>query len=59
LTVSDTATNTVTDLVNVTREGNIAYCRMLCSLPISCLVHNLCSRSFDSEWWFTCDQVIF
>jgi len=31
--------------------------RMLCSLPRSCLVHPV--DRFDSEGWFSSDQVIF
>jgi len=41
----DTATDTVTDLVNVEREGNILKCRVLCCLPRSCLP-GAYSRSF-------------
>jgi len=35
----------------------VTYCRILCSLPRSCLVHTV--DRFDSDGWFSCDQVIF
>ena len=53
---NNSATETVTDLVNIKRDGKI-YSMMLCSLPRSCLVHKF--DRFDSEGWFSCDQVIF
>jgi len=40
----DTATDTVTDLVNIVM---VTYCRMLRSVPRSCLVHTV--NCFDSE----------
>jgi len=52
---NNSATDNVTDLVNIKHDGNI--CRMLCSLPRSCLVHTI--DRFDSEGWFSCDHVIF
>ena len=55
LNKNNSSTDTVTDLVNIKHDGNI--CRMLCSLPRSCLVHTV--DRFDSEGWFSCDQVIF
>jgi len=55
----DTSTDTVTDLINIKREGNIlvTYCRMLRFLPRFCLEHTV--DQFDSEGWFSCDRVIF
>ena len=50
-----TATDTVTDLANAEHDGNRQ--QMLCSLPKSYLVHSV--DRFDSEEWFTSDQVIF
>ena len=44
LIVFDTATDIVTDLINVEREGNVAYCKMLCSFPI--VLSGAYSRSF-------------
>ena len=46
-----TATDTVTDLVNIEHVGNRHQD------PGSCLVHPV--DRFDSEGWFSCDQVIF
>jgi len=41
----------------LTQSMWVTHSRMLCSLPMSCLVLPL--DRFDSEGWFSCDQVIF
>jgi len=46
-----TASDTVTDLVNIEHVGNRQQDSM------SCLVHPV--DRFDSEGWFGCNQVIF
>jgi len=46
-----TATDTVTDLVNIEHVGNRQQD------PRSCLVHPV--DCFDSEVWFSCNQMIF
>jgi len=48
-------TDTVTDLVDIKRNGNILQDARLPSR--SYLVHTV--DRFDSGGWFTCDQVIF
>jgi len=53
----DTAIDTMTDLVNVKRESNIMQDAMLLSFPRFCMVHTV--DRFGSEWWFSCDQMIF
>jgi len=40
-----------------TQSTWVTHSRMLCSLPRSCLVHPV--DRFDSEGWFSSDQVIF
>jgi len=50
-----TATDTVTDLANTEHVGNRQQDAMLPSR--SCLVHPV--DCFDSEGWFSSDQVIF
>jgi len=49
-----TVADTVTDLVHTEHVGNS---RMRCFLPSSCVVHPV--DRFDSERWFSSDQVIF
>jgi len=41
----------------LTQSMWVTHSRMLCSLPKSCLVHPV--DRFDSEGWFSSDQVIF
>jgi len=50
-----TATDTLTDLVNISML--VTDSRMLCSFPRSCLLHPV--YRFDSEEWFSCNQVTF
>jgi len=51
-----TVTDTVTDFALI-QSMWVIDSRMLCSLPRSCLVHPV--DRFDSEGWFSSDQVIF
>jgi len=50
-----TATDTVTEVANTKHVGNRQLDAM--TLPRSCLVHPV--DRFDSEGWFSSDQVTF